>query len=136
MLAGMDRLQQQQQQPPDVWDHEAAERYDTPGEGMFAPAVLGPTVDRLAELAGDGPALEFGIGTGRVAVPLAARGVRVAGIELSPPMLAKLRTKADEATIPVTLGDMATAEAPRARAETRMRCSEPWRDWQALWSAI
>ena len=103
-----------QQQQQDVWDHEAAERYDTPGEGMFAPEVLGPAVDRLADLAGDGPALEFGIGTGRVAVPLAARGVRVAGIELSPPMLEKLRTKADEATIPVTLGDMATAEATRA----------------------
>ena len=103
-----------QPQQPDVWDHEAAERYDTPGEGMFAPEVLGPTVNRLAELAGDGPALEFGIGTGRVAVPLAARGVRVAGIELSPPMLARLRRKADEATIPVILGDMATAEAPPA----------------------
>jgi SAM-dependent methyltransferase len=99
-------------QQQDVWDHEAAKRYDTPGEGMFAPEVLGPTVDRLAELAGDGPALEFGIGTGRVAVPLAARGVRVAGIELSRPMIEQLRTKADEATIPVVVGDMATADAP------------------------
>ena len=50
---------------------------------MFAPEVLGPTVDRLAELAGDGRALEFAIGTGRVAVPLAERGVPVTGIELS-----------------------------------------------------
>jgi len=99
-------------QQQDVWNHEAAQRYDTPGEGMFAPEVLGPTVDRLAELAKNGPALEFGIGTGRVAVPLAARGVRVAGIELSLPMIAQLRKKADEATIPVVVGDMATADAP------------------------
>ena len=99
-------------QQQDVWDHEAAQRYDTPGEGMFAPEVLGPTVDRLAELASNGPALEFGIGTGRVAVPLAARGVRVAGIDLSQPMIEQLRKKADEATIPVVVGDMATADAP------------------------
>jgi SAM-dependent methyltransferase len=94
------------------WDHEVAARYDTPGEGMFAPAVLGPAVERLAELAGPGPVLEFAIGTGRVAVPLAGRGVRVAGIELSGPMIEQLRKKADEATIPVVLGDMATADAP------------------------
>ena len=100
------------QQQQDVWDNEAAERYDTPGEGMFAPEVLEPAVDRLAKLAGDGPALEFGIGTGRVAVPLSARGVRVVGIELSRPMIDQLRAKADEATIPVILGDMATAVAP------------------------
>ena len=99
-------------QQQDVWDHEAAQRYDTPGEGMFAPEVLGPTVDGLAELASNGPALEFGIGTGRVAVPLAARGVRVAGIDLSQPMIEQLRKKAAEATIPVVVGDMATADAP------------------------
>src|SRR5688500_19264734 len=99
-------------QQQDVWNHEAAQRYDTPGEWMFAPEVLGPTVDRLAELAKNGPALEFGIGTGRVAVPLAARGVRVAGIELPLPMIEQLRKKVDEATIPVVVGDMATADAP------------------------
>jgi SAM-dependent methyltransferase len=96
----------------DIWDAEAARRYDTPGEGMFAPDVLGPTVDRLAELAGDGRALELAIGTGRVAVPLAERGVPVTGIELSQPMVDQLRTKVDAATIPVVLGDMATARAP------------------------
>ncbi|SFD21095.1 class I SAM-dependent methyltransferase [Streptomyces aidingensis] len=96
----------------DIWDTEAAESYDTPGTGMFAPEVLEPTVDRLAALAEGGPALEFAIGTGRVAVPLAGRGVPVTGIELSPPMIARLRTKADEATVPVVLGDMATARAP------------------------
>jgi len=95
-----------------LWDAETARRYDTPGAAMFAPEVLGPTVDRLAELAGDGAALEFAIGTGRVAVPLAERGVPVAGIELSRPMIEQLRTKVDEATIPVVVGDMATATAP------------------------
>jgi SAM-dependent methyltransferase len=95
-----------------IWDADAAGRYDTPGTGMFAPEVLGPTVDCLAELAGDGPALEFAIGTGRVAVPLTERGVPVTGIELSVPMIDQLRTKADEATIPVVIGDMATATAP------------------------
>ncbi|MEU8207506.1 class I SAM-dependent methyltransferase [Streptosporangium sp. NPDC049046] len=96
----------------EIWDVDAAQRYDTPGSGMFAPEILGPTVDRLAELAGDGRALEFAIGTGRVAVPLAERGVPVTGIELSPPMIDQLRTKVDEATIPVVVGDMATTTAP------------------------
>ncbi|MFG1945649.1 class I SAM-dependent DNA methyltransferase [Nonomuraea sp. NPDC048826] len=96
----------------DVWDADTARRYDTPGSGMFAPEVLGPTVERLAELADGGRALELAIGTGRVAVPLAERGVSVTGIELSRPMIDQLRTKADEATIPVVEGDMATATAP------------------------
>jgi len=96
----------------DVWNAEAARRYDTPGAGMFAAEVLEPAVDRLAELAGDGRALEFAIGTGRVALPLAARGTPVAGIELSRPMVDRLREKADETTIPVVVGDMATTRAP------------------------
>ncbi|MEV0327750.1 class I SAM-dependent methyltransferase [Micromonospora echinospora] len=96
----------------DIWDVEAARGYDTPGTGMFAPEVLGPTVERLAELADGGRALEFAVGTGRVAIPLAERGVSVTGIELSRPMLDQLRTKADEATIPVVVGDMATTVAP------------------------
>jgi SAM-dependent methyltransferase len=96
----------------DIWDHDEAQRYDTPGTGMFAPEVLGPTVDRLAELAGDGRALEFAIGTGRVAVPLAQRGVPVTGIELSGPMIEQLRTKADDTAIPVIAGDMASTRAP------------------------
>ena len=61
----------------DIWDAEAAKRYDTPGTGMFAPEVLGPTVEFLAGLAAGGPALELAIGTGRVAIPLAERGVSV-----------------------------------------------------------
>ena len=76
------------------------------------PEVLGPTVERLAELAGDGRALELAIGTGRVAVPLAEHGTPVTGIELSQPMVDQLRTKVDEQTIPVVVGDMATARAP------------------------
>jgi 16S rRNA A1518/A1519 N6-dimethyltransferase RsmA/KsgA/DIM1 with predicted DNA glycosylase/AP lyase activity len=75
---------------------------------MFSPTVLDPTVDVLARLAGDGPALEFAIGTGRVAVPLLARGIAVTGIELSRPMVAQLRAKVDEAALPVAVGDMAT----------------------------
>ncbi|HWG28826.1 class I SAM-dependent methyltransferase [Actinospica sp.] len=93
------------------WDDEAAQGYDTVGSGMFAPEVLGPTVDRLTELAEGGPALEFAIGTGRVAIPLRRRDVPVAGIELSRPMVKQLRTKADESEIPVVVGDMTTATA-------------------------
>ncbi len=95
-----------------LWDADTAERYDTPGEGMFAPDVLGPTVDRLAELAAGGPVLEFAVGTGRVAVPLAERGIPVTGVEQSAAMVAQLRRKVDEAVVPVVLGDMATATAP------------------------
>jgi SAM-dependent methyltransferase len=98
----------------EIWDVDAAQRYDTPGTGMFAADVLGPTVDRLTELAGGGRALEFAIGTGRVAIPLAERGVSVTGIELSAPMIGQLRSKVDETTIPVVPGDMATARAPGA----------------------
>src|SRR4051812_38133068 len=79
---------------------------------MYAPEVIDPAVDRLAELAGGGRALEFAIGTGRVAIPLAERGVPVTGIELSAPMIDQLRSKVDEATIPVLAGDMATTTAP------------------------
>ncbi len=95
----------------EIWDAEAAQGYDTPGTGMFAPEVLGPTVDRLVALAEGGRVLELAIGTGRVAVPLRERGVDVTGIELSAPMVARLREKVDEATIPVVMGDMATARA-------------------------
>jgi SAM-dependent methyltransferase len=96
----------------EIWDADAARTYDTPGTGMFAPDVLEPAVDCLARLAGDGQALEFAIGTGRIAVPLADRGVPVAGIELSGPMIERLREKADQDRIPVVAGDMATAVMP------------------------
>ncbi len=91
----------------DLWDAETAERYDEASADMFAPDVLDPTVDLLAELAGDGRALEFAIGTGRVATPLVERGVPVSGIELSQAMADKLNAK--QTDIPVVIGDMATA---------------------------
>ncbi len=92
----------------DLWDQQDARRYDASSANMFAPAVLDPAVDFLARLAGGGAALELAIGTGRVAVPLAARGIRVAGIELSEPMVAQLRSKVGATTLPVVIGDMAT----------------------------
>ncbi|WP_199551204.1 class I SAM-dependent methyltransferase [Streptomyces sp. N35] len=98
----------------ELWTRATAERYDAEETGMSSAAVLGPTLDFLAELAGDGRALEFAIGTGRVGVPLSERGVPVAGIELSEPMAAVLRRKADEETLPVTMGDMATTVVPGA----------------------
>lgn len=96
----------------DIWDVDAARSYDTPGRGMFSPAVLDPTVSRLTELAAGGRVLEFAIGTGRVAVPLVERGVPVTGIELSRPMIDQLRTKMDESSLPVVYGDMTSAVAP------------------------
>ncbi|TDD58763.1 GNAT family N-acetyltransferase [Kribbella antibiotica] len=96
----------------DIWTSDVAGRYDDPGDRMFSTALLDATTARLAELAGTGRALEFAIGTGRVAVPLAERGVPVSGIELSPPMVEVLRTKTDESTIPVTIGDMAAVRVP------------------------
>ena len=86
---------------------EVAESYDDDGP-MFAAAALGPTVDFLVALAGDGAALEFGIGTGRVALPLARRGVRVHGIDLSEAMVAKLRAKPGAEQVGTTIGDFAT----------------------------
>jgi hypothetical protein len=84
-----------------------AARYDDLSWSMFDPAVIGPTVDMLAELAGDGGALEFAIGTGRIALPLAERGVRVAGIDNSDAMLARLREKPGAERIDAVVGDMA-----------------------------
>lgn len=87
---------------------DVARTYDQGVAGMFAPEVIDPTIERLVELAEGGPALEFAIGTGRVAIPLAARGVEVTGIELSADMLAELRAKPDAASITAIEGDMAT----------------------------
>jgi SAM-dependent methyltransferase len=94
----------------DLWDAETAESYDETSAFMFAPDVLVPAVRFLAELAGDGPALEFAIGTGRVAIPLVERGVPVAGVELSQPMVDQLKKKRTD--IPVVVGDMATSTVP------------------------
>ena len=92
----------------DLWDEDTAERYDDISAEMFAPEVLDPAVDFLARLAGSGPALELAIGTGRVAIPLAARGVSVTGIELSQPMVDRLRRKVSAQELPAVTGDMAT----------------------------
>jgi SAM-dependent methyltransferase len=91
-----------------TWGKEIAEAYDESSAAMFAPEVLNPAVDLLAELAAGGPALEFAVGTGRVALPLSARGVRVEGIELSPDMAEQLRAKPGADAVPVTVGDMTT----------------------------
>jgi SAM-dependent methyltransferase len=88
-----------------------AASYDESSDAMFAPAVVDPVVDFLAELAGDGRALELGIGTGRIALPLAARGVRLHGIELSKAMVARLRSKPGGEAIGVTIGDFSRAKA-------------------------
>jgi SAM-dependent methyltransferase len=85
-----------------------AARYDESAADMFDPAVVDPVVDFLADLARRGRALELGIGTGRIAVPLAQRGVPVHGIELSEAMAARLRAKPGAEEIGVTIGDFAT----------------------------
>lgn len=95
----------------DLWNAARAGRYDTPGEGAFAEAAVGPAVDCLFRLAAGGPVLEFAVGTGRIALPLAARGAQVSGIELSPDMIAVLRGKPGGAAIPVVEGDMAATRA-------------------------
>jgi SAM-dependent methyltransferase len=89
-----------------TWDRDLAEVYDDTYAATFEPAVLEPVVDLLAELATDGPVLEFAVGTGRVALPLAARGVSVQGIELSPHMAEVLRRKPGADSVPVTVADM------------------------------
>jgi SAM-dependent methyltransferase len=93
--------------PEDYFGEHVAARYDGDAE-MFDPAVVDPAVDFLAELAGSGAALELGIGTGRIALPLARRGVRVYGIDLSTAMVERLRAKPGGADIPVAIGDFAT----------------------------
>jgi SAM-dependent methyltransferase len=92
------------------FDEHVAARYDESGEiaEMFDPAVVDPVIDFLVEIAGSGRALELGIGTGRIALPLGRRGVPVHGIELSKAMAARLRSKPGGEEIGVTIGDFAT----------------------------
>jgi SAM-dependent methyltransferase len=94
--------------PENHFGESVAARYDESEGGMFEPAAVDPVVDFLAGLAGDGAALELGIGTGRIALPLTQRGVRVHGIDLSTAMVARLRAKPGGADIGVTIGDFAT----------------------------
>ena len=90
------------------FDERVAARYDESEADMFDPGVVEPAVELLAELAGSGRALELGIGTGRIALPLSQRGVPVHGIELSNAMAAKLREKPGGEDIGVTIGDFST----------------------------
>jgi SAM-dependent methyltransferase len=94
--------------PEISFDERIAAGYDDATTDRFDPAVLDPAVDFLADLAGDGDALELGIGTGRVALPLSRRGVPVHGIDLSPAMVERLRAKVGADDIGVTIGDFAT----------------------------
>ena len=89
------------------FDERMAARYDERSADAFRAEVLEPTVAFLAEMAGNGAALEFGVGTGRVALPLSARGVPVHGIDISDPMLEQLRTKPGSERVGLTLGDFA-----------------------------
>ena len=97
-----------------VWDRELAEVYDQAYRAKFEPSVLGPMIDLLAGLAGDGPVLEFAVGTGRVALPLCARGITVHGLELSPHMAAQLSAKPGADAVPVTIGDMTSTRVSGA----------------------
>jgi len=94
--------------PQNVFVGDVAKHYDATSDPQFSPKALDPIVDFLADLAGGQKALEFAIGTGRVALPLCARGVEVHGIEISEDMAAELHAKRDGAGVPVTIGDMAT----------------------------
>jgi hypothetical protein len=100
----------------DHFGPEIAQSYDESVAEMFDPAAVEPAVNVLAELAGDGRALEFAIGTGRIALTLAARGVDVCGLELSEAMVEQLRQKPGGRDLPVTVGDMAST-----RVEGRFR---------------
>jgi SAM-dependent methyltransferase len=90
------------------FDEPVAERYDESSAEMFDPAVVDPAVDFLAELAGSGAALELGVGTGRIALPMSRRGVPVHGIDLSPAMIDRLRAKPGAEAVEATVGDFAT----------------------------
>ena len=94
--------------PANLFGEAVAASYDDDSAGLFQPAAVDPVVDFLADLAGSGAALELGIGTGRIALPLARRGIPVHGIDLSQAMVARLRAKPGSEAIGVTIGDFAT----------------------------
>jgi SAM-dependent methyltransferase len=98
--------------PQDQFRGWVAEIYDTSEGEMFAPEVVDRTARFLAEVAAGGAALEFAIGTGRIALPLCRAGVRVAGIDISPDMVSLLRAKPGSDAIDVTIGDCATTRIP------------------------
>jgi SAM-dependent methyltransferase len=94
--------------PELYFDERIARRYEVYWPEIFEPAAIDPVVDFLAELAGTGAALELGVGTGRIALPLSRRGIRVHGIELSPAMIERLRAESGADSVGVTIGDFAT----------------------------
>lgn len=99
--------------PENYFDERIARSYEDRWPELFEPAAVDPVVDFLHDLAGPGDVLELGIGTGRIALPLSRRGHRVHGIELSPDMVAQLRTKPGADAIGVTIGDFAHATTGR-----------------------
>jgi SAM-dependent methyltransferase len=94
--------------PDNYFDERIAGSYEAKWPELFEPAIVEPAVNFLHNLAGTGAVLELGIGTGRIALPLSRRGLRVHGIELSPAMVAQLRSKPEGNDIGVTIGDFAT----------------------------
>ncbi len=98
--------------PEDYFGEGVARRYDETVAPMLDGSPVGSAAEFLGELAGSGPVLEMGIGTGRIALPLAQRGVEVHGIDLSPAMVERLQAKPGGAEIPVTVGDFATTVVP------------------------
>lgn len=96
----------------DAYGEHYADVYDEIYKRMFQPEMVDPVVEVLAELAGLGRALELAVGTGRIALPLAQRGVRVTGLDSSPAMLARLRAKPNSERIETIVGDMADVGAP------------------------
>jgi SAM-dependent methyltransferase len=90
------------------FDERVAARYDESDEVLVDAGMVDPIVAFLVEIAGSGPALEFGIGTGRIALPLAQRGVPVQGIDLSRAMVARLRAKPGGDDLGVSIGDFST----------------------------
>ena len=99
--------------PRDYFDEPVAARYDETSSEMFDPEVVDPAVAFLAGLAWGGDALELGIGTGRLALPLSRRGIRVAGIDLSAAMVARMRAKPGGESVQVAMGDFATTSLGR-----------------------
>ena len=98
--------------PENHFDDWVAKHYEVLWAHLFDPQVVEPAVSFLADLASDGRALELGIGTGRLALPLSRRGIQVDGIELSAPMVDQLRSQPGSSDIGVTIGDFSTAEVP------------------------
>jgi hypothetical protein len=124
--------------PENSFDEHIAATYEAKWPELFDPAVVDPAVDFLADLAGDGPALEFGIGTGRIALPLAGRGIGVHGIELSAAMAARVPP---DAGIEVTIGDFVIVDCEAAAGlEVRRRVAtsrprSPTRTTTGSWTA-